>query len=106
MDLDFEFDDDKAKNFADFLKSKSEQLDSLYGDVSQLCDRIEEKYISEDSSIYLGRFRNNINKLKFENEDLHEGGIVLDKTTLLYNQQENKWAQKVLQLDTDKEVIQ
>ena len=30
MDVDFEFDDDRAKSFADFLKSKSEQLEKIH----------------------------------------------------------------------------
>ena len=106
MGIEFLIDSEKTDAFSNFLKNKSRELDCLYKDVLQLCDRIEDNYKSEDSSIFLGRFRKNINTFVKENEDLYEGGNVIDKTNALYNQQEDKWAKEVTQLDIDDEVIQ
>ena len=103
-DIKFDIDSEKTTEFAHFLKNKSDELDRLYQDVLKLCDDIEKNYISEDSSVYLDRFRNNVNILQNENKNLRKGGITLDSATALYTQQEDKWAKEMAQIDLDKEV--
>ena len=93
----FNVDHEKLFEISSFLNEKSEELDTLYNELLDICDKIEENYKSEDSSIYLSRFRKNINTFINENEVLKDGGQVLKKVSSLYGNQEEKWANKVKQ---------
>ena len=102
--IDFEIDNEKVLDLASFFICLSEEINNLYSDLLQLCDRVEENYISEDSSIFLDKFRNCINRFAYENEALYDGGKTLDKTNALYSQKEDKWVKEVTKLEEDKEV--
>ena len=105
MAVDFKFETEKNVEFSKFLKSKNEELNSIYNSLFDLCNKIEENYKSQDSSVFLDGFRTEIESMVSENEDLNESGAVLDKTRALYTGQEEKWEKKVKQFDDKKEVI-
>ncbi len=95
----FKIDYDKVSNIGLFLKNKSDELDTLYNDVLDICEKIEENYKSEDSSVYLYRFINYVLLFTEENEYLRKGGYVLAKVSSLYSNQEIKWAKDVMNSD-------
>lgn len=98
----FKIDYDKVSDTGLFLKNKSEELESLYNDVLDICEKIEENYKSEDSAVYLYQFINYIVKFNYENEYLKKGAYVLAKVSSLYSNQEIKWAKSVLNSDLNK----
>lgn len=95
--MTFNVDYDKLSELGHYFETKSDELDSLYNDLLGICDKIDENYKSEDSTVYLARFKSNIKNLVQENEDLRLGGQVLNDTSILYGNQELYWAKKVTQ---------
>ena len=57
----FKVDNQKVSELSLFLKQKSEDLEKIYNDFLDICDKVEVNYQSEDSTIYLQKFRNYIN---------------------------------------------
>ena len=106
MSIEFKIDGEKLSELGHFFKSKSDELESLYKDILDICNQIGENYIGKDSTVYINRFKKNINVLLQENEYLREGGFVLDDTTQLYTNQEDKWAKDIAKSDLNKEVIE
>ena len=106
MGIEFKIDDEKLRELGYFFKTKSDELESLYKDILGICNQIGENYVGRDSTIYINRFKNNLNKLLKENEYLREGGFVLDDTTQLYTNQEDKWAKDIAKSDLNEEVIE
>ena len=98
----FKIDYDKVSDVGLFFKNKSDELDSLYRDILGLCDSIEENYQSEDSTVYLNRFRNYLKIFLNENKLLRKGGYVLDKTSALYSNQEIDWCNTIVKSDLNK----
>ena len=98
----FKIDYNKVSDLGAFLKNKSEELDTLYDDILKLCDEIETNYVSLDSSIYLSKFRGYVNTFIDENVDLKKGGLVLERISNRYNNQEERWAKRVMQDDLNK----
>ncbi len=95
----FKIDCNKVSDMGLFLKNKSDQLDSLYNDILNICNEIEENYVSEDSTVYMAKFRKYIKIFLMENDNLRSGAYVLGKTASLYSNQEIEWYKKVLQSD-------
>lgn len=98
----FKINQEKVSEVGHFLQEKSDELDNLYCDVLTICNDIEDNYKSEDSTVYLAKFRNYIKDFVIENQDLREGGKVLDNTSILYDNQETSWANAVIQSDFGK----
>ncbi len=97
MSTSFKADDERISDIGYFLKNKSEELDNLYSDLLKICDDIEKDYISEDSPIYMAKYRSYIKQFLLENEDLKDGGNVLNKTSSTYSEQENTWAKQIME---------
>lgn len=95
----FKVDNQKVSELSQFLIQKSDELDGIYNDFLDICDKVEENYQSEDSTVYLQKYRNYVNSFKIENEDLRYGGQVLNKTVSLYTEQEDNWAKSIMQDD-------
>lgn len=95
----FKVDSNRVSDVSQFLLQKSDELDGLYNDLLNICNQVEENYQSEDSTIYILKFRNYIKSFVRENEDLRYGGHVLNKTVSLYNNQEDGWAKSIIQDD-------
>lgn len=100
----FKIDSNKVTELGIFLENKSDELDSLYSDVLKIIDRIDENYRSEDSTVYTSRFEDYTKRIINDNKYLKEGGKVLDRTSLLYDNRENAWAKKVTQTDLREEI--
>ena len=98
----FKINCEKVSEVGNSLKSKSEELDTLYNDVLKLCDQIEENYRSEDSTIYLNRFRGYVYYFLNENQKVYLGGKYLSKTSSSYSEQEEKWAKSIIQDELNK----
>ena len=84
---------------SDKLKSKSDELNNLYQDLLTICDEINENYMSEDSTIYVEKFRNYIKTFINENEDLRNGGDLLNNISLSYSGKENKWKETIEKIE-------
>lgn len=100
----FKIDSNKVTELGIFLENKSDELDSMYNDVLKIIDRIDENYRSEDSTVYTSRFEDYTKRIINDNKYLKEGGKVLDRTSLLYDNRENAWAKKVTQTDLREEI--
>ena len=100
----FKIDSNKVTELGIFLENKSDELDSMYNDVLKIIDRIDENYRSEDSTVYTSRFEDYTKRIINDNKYLKEGGKVLDRTSLLYDNRENEWAKKVTQTDLREEI--
>ena len=98
----FKINQDKVSEVGHIFQEKSDELDNLYCDILALCNDIEENYKSEDSTIYISKFKNYIKDFVIENQDLRAGGQLLDKTSAMYNNQEISWANTVNQSDFNK----
>ena len=95
----FKIDCEKVLDVGQFLNSKSNELDSLYRDVLEICNKIEENYVSEDSTVYLSKFRNYVKVFQLENNDLKTGAATLYKTACLYSGQEDNWVNTIVKSD-------
>ena len=100
----FKIDYNKVSDLGQFLENKSDELDEMYEYILKICDRIDENYRSEESTIYTSKFQGYAKRLIHDNLFLREGGMVLDRTSSLYNNQENAWAKKVMQTDLREEI--
>lgn len=98
----FKIDYDKVNDIGKSMKVKSEELDSLYRDVLDICHEIGRNYISEDSTVYLSRFEDYIKDFIYENQYLREGGYTLYRISKLYGSQEEDWAKTVYNSDLNK----
>ena len=92
----FKIDYEQVSDLGEFLKLKSEELDGLYKDIIDICDKIDENYITEDSVIVTDKFRRYLNTFIKENYLLKAGGISLRKSSSLYSNQEIEWANNVI----------
>jgi len=92
----FKIDYEKVSDLGEFLKLKSDELDKLYNDFLDICDRIDDNYKSEDSVVVTDKFRRDLNMYTNENKLLKAGGILLKRTASLYSNQEEQWANRVI----------
>lgn len=95
----FKVDYDKVSDVGNALLTKSEELNSLYLEIIDLCKDINENWISEDSSIYLGHMTVYLKNKIRENESLYNTGSSLKKVSSLYSDQDNKWVNDLLKSD-------
>jgi len=95
----FKVDYDKVSEVGRSFLTKCDELNSLYLDLIEICKEINEKWISEDSSVYLGHMTVYILEKMKENEGLFEIGKVLNKVSSRYSDQDNKWAKDLLKSD-------
>ena len=51
MHMFFKINQEKVSEVGNFLKMKHHELDTLFDDVLKICDKIEQNYISEESTI-------------------------------------------------------
>ena len=101
----FKINCDKVSEVGNSLKYKSEELDTLYNDVLKLCDEIEENYKSEDSTIYLNKFRGYIYYFLSENQNVYLGGKYLSGTSSSHSEQEEKWANSIIEEELNRRNI-
>jgi hypothetical protein len=95
----FKVDYEKMSEVGHSFLDKSEELNSLYLDVIEICKEIDENWKSEDSTIYLRHMAAFlVTKIK-ENERLFETGKVLNKVSSRYGDQNDKWANDLLKSD-------
>ena len=95
----FKVDYDKVSDVGNALLTKSEELNSLYLEVIDICKEINECWIGEDSSIYLGHMAVYLRDKIKENEMLHNTGKALKKVSSLYSDQDSKWANDLLKTE-------
>ncbi len=97
--MKFCVDYDKLGELGKYTLDKSETIDGLYNDMIQLCNEIDTSWRSEDSTVYLGNISNYIsNKIK-ENEDITATGLVLNKISSKYSDQDSKWEKDLIDLE-------
>lgn len=87
---------DNLSKTARSLKSKTYELDSLYTDILKMCNEVNENWVSEDSTVYLGRMESFLNDTLDRNEVIHKCANSLNKISYMYNVQDNKWANDLL----------
>jgi hypothetical protein len=98
--MKFCVDYDKLSDIGKFTLEKSETFDGIYNDLIKICNELDTSWRSEDSSVYLGRMSNYIsNKIK-ENEDIVTSGLVLNKISSRYSDQDNKWEKDLIDLES------
>ncbi len=98
----FKINYEEVSKVGDYIIERSNELEKLYSDINKLCDEISEAYITEDSPITINKFKEYLTKFSYDNSLLKEGGLSLKASSSSYNDQDDKWANKVAQMDLDK----
>ena len=94
--MKFGIDYDKVFEIGQFVKEKSEEINTIYYEIIDLCKKINDNWQSEDSSVYLEHMiAYTKNKIK-DNEVLAKTGTTLCKVSSIYNEQDNKWAKNLV----------
>lgn len=94
--MKFSVDYEKLNDLGIFIENKSQEIDGIYSEILGLCGEIDENWKSEDSSIYLGKMRDTVTRIREENEILLISGQVLKKLSMIYNEQDNKWVRDIM----------
>ena len=89
----FKADYDKLSEIARASLNKSNELNELYSDIMKIFEDINNNWISEDSSVYIGQMKKYMKKRVLENDVLFEGAFALNKVAVLYGAQDDKWEQ-------------
>lgn len=93
----FKVDYDKVSEVGNSLVVETERLNSLYSDLVEICNSINENWHSEDSHIYIRRLINYLNVKSKENENLNVAGHALKDISYIYSEQDNKWLNELVQ---------
>ena len=93
----FKVDYDKVSEVGNSLVLETEKLNSLYMDIVKICQSINENWHSEDSSIYIYRLIDFLNRKVNENENLNVAGRVLKDISFMYSEQDNRWLKELVQ---------
>ncbi|MBO5376414.1 MAG: hypothetical protein J6A52_06125 [Bacilli bacterium] len=93
----FKVDYDKVSEVGNSLVLETEKLNSLYMDIVEICQSINENWHSEDSSIYIYRLIDFLNRKVNENENLNVAGRVLKDISFMYSEQDNRWLKELVQ---------
>lgn len=95
----FKVDYDKVSETSSILKQKSEELNTLYFEIVDLCKSIDENWQSEDSTVYLAQLLSFLRERIQENEKLNNAGSVLKNVSSRYAEQDAKWEKELIQND-------
>lgn len=98
--MKFCVDYDKLSDIGKYTLEKSETIDGIYSDLIKICNEIDISWRSEDSSVYLGNISNYISKKIEENEDMVATGLVLNRISSKYSDQDNKWEKELIDLES------
>ena len=97
--MNFRIDYDKVFEIGQFVKEKSEEINTIYLEMIDLCKQINDNWQSEDSSVYLEHMIQYIKEKMNDNEILDKAGTTLCKVSSLYSEQDNKWMKDLLKND-------
>lgn len=92
----FKADYDKLSDISRASLNQSNELNDIFADMVKICKEIEENYISEDSSIYMSRMKSYLSDAIKENESLMTGAFSLNKISILYGAQDDKWEEQLM----------
>lgn len=91
----FKVDYDKLSDISRASLNKSNELNELYSDVMKIFDDINDNWISEDSSVYIGQMKKYMKNRVLENDALFKGAFTLNKIAILYGAQDDKWEEEL-----------
>ncbi len=97
--MNFRIDYDKVYEIGQFVKEKSEEINTIYLEIIDLCKQINDNWQSEDSSVYLEHMIQYVKAKMKDNEILDKSGTTLCKVSTFYNEQDNKWMKDLLKND-------
>lgn len=95
----FKVDYDKVSEVGNSLVTKSDELESLYLELIDICKDIDENWRSEDSSVYVGQMISYVKEKENENTYLYNTGSTLKNISSLYGEQNEKWANDLMNSD-------
>lgn len=86
---------DRLSDMSRASLNKSNELNELYTDIMKIFDDINENWISEDSSVYIGQMKKYMKDRVRENDSLFKGAFALNKIAVLYGAQDDKWEEEL-----------
>lgn len=95
----FKVDYEKVSETSNILTTKTEELNSLYLGIIDICREINENWQSKDSTVYLTEFNSFVNEKIEENNKLNNIGKTLKGVSSNYKEQDNRWAQNLINRD-------
>ncbi len=99
----FKLDYEKAREVGTSLVKKTEELNSLYSDIINISQLMDDCWKSEDSSIYISHFVDYIKTRMRENELFYGASRTLKDISLMYEEQDDKSFNNLVQKDFSKE---
>lgn len=99
----FKLDYEKVAEVGTSLVGKAEELNSLYSDVINISQLMDDCWMSEDSSIYISHFVDYIKMKKIENELFYGASRTLKDISLMYAEQDEKGLRNLVQKDFSRE---
>ena len=91
----FKVDYEKLSDISRASLNKSNELNELYTDIMKIFEDINDNWISEDSSVYIGQMKKFMKDRVTENDALFKGAFALNKIAVLYGAQEDKWEEEL-----------
>lgn len=91
----FKADYDKLSEISRSALTECNNLNDAIADMIQICRDIEENWISEDSSIYIGRMKTYLYDAALEQDSLLQGAFTLNKIAVKYGAQDDKFESMV-----------
>lgn len=92
----FKADYDKLSDISRASLNKCNELVDLYSDILKILTDIEKNWVSNDDSyIYLCKMQDFMKARIDEVEALYSGSFTLNNVSMLYGDQDDKWAREV-----------
>ena len=73
------------------IRELDERIQNIHKEIQNLCDRIPEYWTGVDSDTFVNNFTNYINKEKYEEQEIENLPVLLDKICDVYQNKNEEW---------------
>ena len=82
---------DNLRDVSSDIRELDERIQNIHKEIQGLCDRVHDYWTGVDSDNFVNNFTNYINKEKFEEQEIENLSVLLDKICDVYQNKNEEW---------------
>ena len=86
---------DNLRDLSSDIREIDDRIQSIHKKIQELCDRVPEYWTGVDSDTFVSKFTDFINKEIYEEKEIENLSILLDKICNVYQNKNEEWGSDI-----------
>lgn len=86
---------DNLRDVSSDIRELDERIQNIHNEIQNLCDRIPEYWTGKDSDEFVSKFTDFINNEKYEEKEIENLSVLLDKVCDVYQNKNEEWGSEM-----------